>query len=414
MTKPGADETTIERLVIVGASLAGLKAAEAARRSGFQGSVVVIGDEDHLPYDRPPLSKQFLHDKRDVPYFREEDSYTAELNVTLVLGRPATAVRPEAKMVIVGDVEVPYDSLIIATGATPKTVPSWTARKGVVTLRRAGDAMTVRDALDAKRDITIAGAGFIGAEIASAARKQGCRVTIIEATETPLARALGPVMGRTLSEMHTRHGTALHCGVTIAEIHGDECVQSVTLSDGTTVPTDLLLVSIGAEPNTNWLRGSGMELTSDGGIVCDEYLESSLPGVYAAGDVVHWPNEVMDTSMRLEHWTSANEQGALAARNATNRGVRATYQTVPYFWSDWYGNRIQFAGIAGTESPTVVQGTVDADKFVALYRDGDRLVGALTVNDSSRIMKERRRISQRTTWEEALEFYEITQRTPVS
>ncbi|MCU1478839.1 MAG: pyridine nucleotide-disulfide oxidoreductase [Subtercola sp.] len=407
-SRPEGDPPSVKRLVIVGASLAGMKAVEGARKSGYAGEIVLIGDEHHFPYDRPPLSKRFLDDERDVPYFREHTSYVEDLDATLLLGSPAIALRPAEKAVIVDGRAVHYDALVIATGASPRTMPQWAGMQGVVTLRRFADAVTIRGALDAQKNVTIIGAGFIGAEIASAARKSGCTVTIVEATETPLARAVGPEMGILLSKMHEKYGTALYCGVTVASVNGGESgdkVQSVELSDGRVIPTDLLLVSIGASPATEWLRDSGIELTPDGGIVCDASLQTSLPGVYAAGDVVHWPNAIMDTTMRLEHWTSANEQGALAGKNAAGVADRAVYETVPYFWSDWYGNRIQFVGVAGTITPHVVSGSVESDKFVALYQLGDRVVGALTVNEPSRIMKERRRISQRTSWQDALDVY---------
>ncbi|MCU1480913.1 MAG: pyridine nucleotide-disulfide oxidoreductase [Subtercola sp.] len=418
-TAPSRDESlhgetrpAVKRLVIVGASLAGMKAVEGARKSGFAGEIVLIGDEQHFPYDRPPLSKRFLDDERDVPYFREHTSYVEDLDATLLLGSPATALRPADKTVIVSGRPVPYDALVIATGASPRVMPQWAGMQGVVTLRRFADAVTIRGALDAQKNVTIIGAGFIGAEIASAARKSGCSVTIVEATETPLARAVGPEMGIELSKMHEKNGTALYCGVTVSAVNGGagggasgDRVESVELSDGRVVPTDLLLVSIGASPATEWLRDSGLEITPDGGIVCDATLETSIPGIYAAGDVVHWPNAIMDTTMRLEHWTSANEQGALAGKNAAGVAPTATYETVPYFWSDWYGNRIQFVGVAGTIVPHVVSGSIESDKFVALYQLGDRVVGALAVNEPSRIMKERRRISQRTSWQEALDVY---------
>jgi NADPH-dependent 2,4-dienoyl-CoA reductase/sulfur reductase-like enzyme len=394
------------RLVIVGASLAGLRAAESARNSGFTGELVIIGEEEHLPYDRPPLSKQYLGDDATVPYLRETDSYTDTLNATLLLGQRATALVPSEKIVVVGDRLVPYDALVIATGSKPRELPGSSDTSGIVSLRTMEDASVVRRALDAKANITIVGAGIIGAEIATAARDRGCNVTIIEATQFPLERAIGREMGTVLSDMHARNGTELKCGVSISDIKTEAGrITSVVLSDGTEVATDLMLVSIGVIPATSWLQGSGIELRPDGSIACDEFLQTNLKGVFAAGDVASWPNTLTGLTGRLETWTSANEQGAVAGRNAVRVSDMQPYSTVPYFWSDWYSNRIQFAGSAAGAEPQVVSGSVERDKFVALYRSGDQVVGALAVNEPSRIMKDRRKIQNGTSWVEMLEHY---------
>ncbi|MBB6407190.1 NAD(P)/FAD-dependent oxidoreductase [Arthrobacter sp. AZCC_0090] len=396
----------VRRLVVVGASLAGVQAVRAARRAGFAGEIILIGDEERLPYDRPPLSKGFLNDDRDVPYFHDAALYADELDATLLLGEGASALIPSEQAVLVGGERVHYDALVLATGATPRVLPEYASVPGVHTLRSVDDALAIREAIEAGREITILGAGFIGAEIASAARKRRGQVTIIEASMFPLERALGQQMGQSISKMHRRNGVDLRCGVTITEVNADaNGLRGAILSDGTTLSTDLLLVSIGASPATSWLKDSGIAMNPDGGIVCDEFLETSIPGVFAAGDIAHWPNGAMGAPMRLEHWTSANEQGNVAGRNAVSATERSAYSTVPYFWSDWYGNRIQFAGRAGREQPEVVFGAVEDDRFVALYRSGDRLIGALAVNEPSKIMKDRRRIAIGASWIEALEHY---------
>ncbi|WP_066285365.1 NAD(P)/FAD-dependent oxidoreductase [Arthrobacter sp. B6] len=396
-----------KRLVIVGASLAGLRAAEGARASGFTGEIVLIGAEEHLPYDRPPLSKQYLGDA-EIPYLRDPDSYVHELNVRAVLGNPVTALRPDEKAVVVNGESISYDSLVIATGAAPRELPGYSEIPGVVTLRNLEDTHSLRRALDATHNITIVGAGIIGAEIATAARKRGCEVTVIEATHYPLERAVGREMGLVLSQMHPRNGTDLRCGVTLAELRTEGeggKVSSVVLSDGSEIKTDLLLVSIGVVPTTSWLKDSGIELHPDGSIACDEYLKTSLDDVYAAGDAISWPNAHTGRTGRLETWTSANEQGAIAGRNAAGVEDALAYSTVPYFWSDWYGHRIQFAGTAHDAEPEVVIGGYEEEKFVVLYRSGDHVVGALAVNEPAKIMKDRRRIQQRSTWAEAVEHY---------
>ncbi|MEV5558394.1 FAD-dependent oxidoreductase [Nonomuraea wenchangensis] len=389
------------RLVVVGASLAGLRAVEAARKSGFDGSVVLIGAEPHLPYDRPPLSKAFL-DGAGLPAFRTEEVLRDELGVRLVLGAPATALDTAARVVRAGEREFGYDALVIATGAAARTLPGTGGLTGVHTLRTRDDALAVRSALDDGARTVVVGAGFIGSEVASAARKRGLDVTIVEALPTPLVRAVGETMGRACGALHARNGTDLRCGTGVAAVEGDGRVERVRLTDGTVLPADLVVAGIGAVPATGWLAGAGLSL--DDGVVCDETLFTGAPGVYAAGDVARWHNPAFGRHMRLEHWTSAAEQGATAARNALDPANAKPYSTVPYFWSDWYDSRIQFVGVPATEEVRVVDGDPGGDRFVALYREGDRLAGALTLNGQTQIMKYRALIMRGASWADGLEF----------
>ncbi|MFG1613305.1 NAD(P)/FAD-dependent oxidoreductase [Nonomuraea wenchangensis] len=389
------------RLVVVGASLAGLRAVEAARKSGFDGSVVLIGAEPHLPYDRPPLSKAFL-DGAGLPAFRTEEVLRDELGVRLVLGAPATALDTAARVVTAGEREFGYDALVIATGAAARTLPGTGGLTGVHTLRTRDDALAVRSALDDGARTVVVGAGFIGSEVASAARKRGLDVTIVEALPTPLVRAVGETMGRACGALHARNGTDLRCGTGVAAVEGDGRVERVRLTDGTVLPADLVVAGIGAVPATGWLAGAGLSL--DDGVVCDETLFTGAPGVYAAGDVARWHNPAFGRHMRLEHWTSAAEQGATAARNALDPANAKPYSTVPYFWSDWYDSRIQFVGVPATEEVRVVDGDPGGDRFVALYREGDRLAGALTLNGQTQIMKYRALIMRGASWADGLEF----------
>lgn len=390
------------RLVVVGSSLAGLRAAEAARRTGFTGTVTMIGAEDHLPYDKPPLSKAFLDsDDRPTPAYRDRESL-AELGIDLVLGEPATGLDTEARSVQVGAREIPYDALVIATGARARSLPALDGYAGVHTLRSLDDAVAVRSAVADGAHAVVIGAGFIGSEVASSARSRGLPATVVEASETPLARAIGEEMGAVCARLHPANGTALRTGVTAVGAEGDGRVERVLLSDGSTVDADLVVVGVGAVPDTDWLAGSGV--TTDDGVLADATLATGVPGVYAAGDAVRWHNELFDETMRLENWTSAAEQGALAARNALDPAAATPYSTVPYFWSDWYGVRIQFAGVARADEVVVVDGDVDRHRFVALYRRGDRLVGALTLARPTEIMKYRALIARRAGWAEAREF----------
>ncbi|MEB3371340.1 NAD(P)/FAD-dependent oxidoreductase [Saccharopolyspora mangrovi] len=394
-------------LVVVGASLAGLRAAEVARKAGHTGAITLIGDEPHLPYDRPPLSKAYL-DAAEPPNvnFREEHHLRDELGVNLHLGSPARAVDTTQRTVHVGDQEIPYDGLVIATGATARTLPGTDGITGVHTLRTLDDAIAVRAALDAGARTVVVGSGFIGSEVASGARKRGLPITIVEAAPTPLARAIGAEMGEAVAGLHHRAGTDLRCGVAVERLEAEHGrVRRVHLSDGTTLEADLVVAGIGADPATGWLRGCGLEL--DNGIRCDATLAAvGASGVFAAGDVARWHNPLFEQLMRIEHWTSAAEQGAVAARNALEPGAAKPYSTVPYFWSDWYTHRIQFVGVPEADEVRIVSGAVDEDRFVALFRRGERLTGVLTLNGQAVVMKYRGLIARRASWTEALEFAE--------
>lgn len=396
--------------VVVGASLAGLRAVEAARKAGFDGRITLIGAERHLPYDRPPLSKAYLEPTEDgsspeVPYFRDDAVFADELDVTLMLGRSATALDTADRIVRVGDVEVPYDMLVIATGANARTLPGTDGLAGVHALRTIDDAIAVRAALESRPRTVVIGAGFVGSEIASNANKREVPVTVVEALATPLVRAIGPLMGPAIASLHARNGTELRCGVGVDRIEGEGRVERVVLGDGTVLPADLVVVGIGTIPAVDWLKDSGVTL--DNGVLCDSTLYTGIPGVYAAGDVANWYNPLFERHQRLEHWTSAAEQGAAAARNALDPAAAVPYSTVPYFWSDWYDSRIQFVGIVDADEAALVEGDVDVPgKWIALYRKGDRFVGALTVNGRADIMKYRTLLTKRTGWADALEFAE--------
>lgn len=404
---------TVERLVVVGASLAGLRAVEAARKAGFDGTITLIGAERHLPYDRPPLSKDFLDvtepgTETSIPFFRSDEVFADELRVDLVLGSPATKLDADRKIVVVGDSEVPFDALVIATGSKLRTLPDTEHLDGVHGLRTLDDSLAIRAALDAGARTVVIGAGFIGSEVAASAQKRGLPVTVVEALPTPLVRATGTEMGSAIASLHQRNGTTLLCGTGVKGIEGgDGRVQRVVLHDGTHLDADLVVVGIGVTPCTDWLEGSGVEL--DNGVVCDETLWTGVPGIYAAGDVANWMNPMFGVRQRMENWTAAAEQGAAAARNALDPDNAKPYATVPYFWSDWYGSRIQFVGVPDCDEVQLVDGDLDSDsdaRWTALYRRGDRLGGALTVNGQTVIMKYRRLISQGASWVEALDFAE--------
>ncbi|WP_109508911.1 NAD(P)/FAD-dependent oxidoreductase [Nocardioides speluncae] len=393
-------------LVVVGASLAGLRAVEAARRTGYAGPITLIGAEEHLPYDRPPLSKAFLcGDAAEVTPFRSEQELRDDLGVDLVLGAPADGLYPAQQLVSVGDRQFEYDAAVIATGASPRRLPGADGVAGVHHLRTVDDATAIRDALDAGARTVVIGAGFIGSEVASAARKRGLSVHVVESLGLPLVRSIGAEVGSVCADLHVANGTDLRLGVGVSAVESSGGrVTGVRLDDGSVLPADLVVVGIGVQPATGWLEGSGVPLHErDRGVVCDATLWTGLPGVYAAGDVAHVANPLFDDElMRLEHWTNAAEQGAAASKHALDPASATPLAPVPYFWSDWYGRRIQFVGTPRADEVQVVATAGDA--FTALYRRDDRIVGALTIDRPREIMKFRRRIAERGAFADAVEF----------
>jgi NADPH-dependent 2,4-dienoyl-CoA reductase/sulfur reductase-like enzyme len=397
----------LSHVAVVGASLAGLRAVETLRAEGFDGRITLVGAESHLPYDRPPLSKKLLAGELEPEriHLRKEHEYS-DLQLDLRLGVRAVALDPVAKRISLDDGgSLPYDGLIIATGAAPRRLADHRELDGLFVLRTLDDSLRLRAAFDASPGrVVVIGAGFIGAEVAATARGAGLDVTVIEALPVPLVRGLGLQMGMACAELHRRHDVDLRLGVGVAAIHGATAVESVRLTDGTTVEADVVVVGIGVAPVTEWLSSSGLELRD--GVVCDATLAAGPPGVYAAGDLVRWPNELFGEEMRLEHWTNAAEQGAAAARNllATGAGGEATpYAPVPFFWSDQYDARIQFLGRSSdTDEVKVVHGSVDDGRFVALYGAAGRLHGVLGMSLPRLTMPYRKLLAAAATWEEAL------------
>lgn len=382
-------------LVVVGASLAGLRAATAARRAGYDGPVTLIGAEPHPPYDRPPLSKAFLMGPDRTPPTLASAPALADLGIDVRLGQPATGLSIEDREVLLGRVSVPFDSVIIATGCAAIPLPG----HGVHTLRTLDDARAIRQRLSSTSRAVIVGGGFIGAEVATALRERGAAVTIVEAAEVPLVRAVGTRMAGALAALHARNGVDLRTGTTVRTVTPGGARTKVTLSDGSVLDADLVIAGIGARPAVGWLDGTGIPLRD--GVLCDETLRAA-PGIYAAGDVARWHNPLFETTMRLENWTSASAQAEAAARNAVHPGSAAPFSAVPYFWSDWYGQRIQMVGVATDDVDLL--GDPDDETWLALYRSGDRLVGALAVNQPGRIMKYRAQIASRTSWRDAVDF----------
>ncbi len=388
---------TFDTIVVVGASLAGLRAVQSLRREGHVGRIVLVGAEDHWPpYDRPPLSKQVLTGawEQEKARLRVDDSFDAEL----LLGRRATALDLEARHVTLDDgMTVAFDGLVVATGATPRPLPGTDDRGGVHLLRTMDDSLALRRDLDAASRVAVVGAGFIGCEVASSCRSLGLEVTVVEALPLPLVRVLGSMMGEFAAGLHRTNGVDLRLGVGVTAVEGDGVVERLRLSDGTTVEADVVVVGIGVIPATDWLTGSG--LTIDDGVVCDERCVAlgSDGRVVAAGDIARWTNPLFGVSMRVEHWTNASDQAAHAARALLHGGDEAgPFAPIPYFWSDQFGTKLQFVGTsAPTDDVSVVEGSVDDKKFVAAYVRDDVVVGALCVNWPARIVAWNKTIAAR-------------------
>ncbi|WP_030997608.1 NAD(P)/FAD-dependent oxidoreductase [Streptomyces sp. NRRL F-5630] len=366
------------RIVVVGASAAGLTAAETLRREGYDGALTLVGEERHLPYDRPPLSKQVLAGEWTAARtrLRRPEEVTA-LGLDLRLGTAATALSQSARTVTLTDGEdLAWDAVLIATGVRPRRLP-WCGLPGTHVLRHLDDALALRERLAPGRRLVIVGAGFLGSEVASSARALGAHVTLVEPAPVPLAHVVGRLVGAHVARLHREHGVDLRTGTSVAAVETSAGrLTGVRLSDGTHVPADDVLVAIGSEPATDWLTGSGLPL--DNGVVCDVH-NSAAPGVYAAGDVARWHNPLFGTSMRLEHRTNAAEQAMAAARNLLHPGEARPFAPVPYFWTDQYGVRVQAYGhLRDHEETRVVAGDPAEGRFLVAYRRGRTVVGALS------------------------------------
>ncbi|MFV2040177.1 MAG: NAD(P)/FAD-dependent oxidoreductase, partial [Acidimicrobiales bacterium] len=330
-------------ITVVGASLAGLRAVETLRRDGFDGTITVVGDEDHRPYDRPPLSKQVLAGDWEVERVSlVRDAALDELAVDWRLGTRATGLDLAARTVALDDgSSVGYDGLVITTGARCMELPGIEALAGVHTLRTLDDCLAIRADLETTpRRVVVVGAGFIGAEVAATVKGLGLDVTIVEMAAVPFERILGAHMGEVCAAVHRDHGVDLRTGVGVAAIQGGDRVEKVVLDDGTELEADVVVIGVGVRPNTEWLVDSGLVL--DNGVVCDETCLAA-PGVVAAGDVARWPNSRFGEIMRVEHWDNAVEQGVHAARRLLS-GQPTPYTPVPWFWSDQFDRKIQLAG----------------------------------------------------------------------
>ena len=394
------------RLVVVGASLAGLRAAQAARAKGFDGELTVIGAEVHAPYTRPPLSKELLGGAQEAA---DVDLRSDRLDVDWRLGVSATALDRDAKRVRLADgAHVPYDRVIVATGSRARLWPAGEVAvhdlAGVHTLRGLDDALALRAELAQARRLTIVGAGFIGCEVAATARKLGVEVTLIDIAPTPML-PLGPELGARCAEMHRGQGVDLRLGTGVDEIDASGGQVTAVNVGGERIETDVLLIALGSALNDEWLHDSGLAL--DGGLICDETLTStSDPDVLGAGDIVSWPQPLLHGERaRVEHWTVAAEHGRLAGANALlDPAERAPHAVAPYFWSDQYDVKIQAVGFpARAAAMRIAESTAAGDRFVAVGERDGRPVGVIGFNAAARVAWYRRQLTPEATVAELAE-----------
>ena len=383
----------MNRIVVAGASLAGVRAAEALRREGFAGDLTLVGEETHFPpYDRPPLSKEILKGLWEPG--RGRLKVAEDLNANLRLGVRAAALHVDEGQVELSDGSFEaYDGLVVATGATPRMLPTIDASlPGVYVLRTYDECLQLREALEGTPKVAIIGAGWIGCEVAATCRERGLDVTVIEFLDWPMERTLGPVMGEWAAGVHRGHGVDMRLGVGVAGVSGEQRAEQVDLADGTSVRADVVIVAIGVVPETAWLEHSGLDISN--GIRLDSTCRAiGSENIVGAGDVARWFNPMFDRDMRIEHWSNAVEQASAAAQTLMRSPKDSVpYSTVPYVWSDQYDAKIQYVGTSG-DFHGILEGSTDDLKFVAGYSDGGLLVGALCVNSPSRMSRYKRFIA---------------------
>ena len=387
-------------IVIVGGGLAGARTAEQLRRSEYTGRITIVSDEVHLPYDRPPLSKEVLRKEVDDVALKPREWYD-EKDITLRLGAAASGLDTAGRTITLADGTVlGYDELVIATGLVPRRIPAFGDLEGVRVLRSFDESMALREHASAAQRAVVVGAGFIGCEVAASMRSLGVDVVLVEPQPTPLAAVLGEQIGGLVARLHRDEGVDVRLGVSVAEVRGRGHVDTVVLTDGTELAADLVVVGIGSRPATQWLEGSGIEVDSvDGGIICDEAGRTSAPHVWALGDVASW-RHATGHQVRVEHWSNVADQARVVVPAMLGQDV-PTNAVVPYFWSDQYDVKIQCLGEPeATDTVHLVED--DGRKFLAYYERDGVLVGVVGGGMPGKVMKVRAKIAAATPIAEVL------------
>lgn len=407
MTSPVTPTPASEQhVVIIGAGLSGLRTAERLRRLGHTGTITLVGEEPHVAYDRPPLSKSLLVQEQTPPApptLRAEEKY-AELDLDLRLGVRAKALAPSERVVELEDgTHVRYDQLVIATGSRARRVPAWEHHDNVHTLRTFEDCLALRDALRTARHLTVIGAGVLGGEVAASGRALGLQVTLVEALSAPLERVLGAELGASVAQLHRDRGVDVRLGVAVERIDGEHSAEGVVLGDGHVVETDVVVVAIGSVAETSWLAGSGVRISD--GVVCDEYGAADVPGVHVVGDAAVMVHPGAAAPLRLEHWTSAGDTAAVVAHNLLAAPEeRKPLTEVPYFWSDQYDVKIQGLGIPSPEDQIdVVAGDAAEHSFLAVCSRDRRVSAAFAMNMPALLARCRKAVAERADLADLLE-----------
>ena len=370
-----ADQT----FIIVGASLAGAKAAEELRERGFDGRLVLIGSEPERPYERPPLSKDYLRgeSEREQVYVHPADFYDAQ-QIELLTGRTASAIDPQVRRVTLADgTELGFDRLLLATGAEPRRLQLPGADLGgVYYLRSLSDCDALRERLDKGGHMIVVGAGWIGSEIAASARQRGLGVTVIDPLSLPNERIFGSEIGTFYRDVHAQHGVDLRLGVGVEGLEGNASVRTVRTSDGDSIDCDFVAVGIGVSPRVELAQAAGLRV--DNGIVVDERLRTSAQDVFAAGDVANAWHPVCEANIRVEHWANALNQGPAAADSML--GDPVSYDQIPYFFSDQYDVGMEYSGYPIDWDRVVFRGERASGEFIAFWLAGGRVIGGMNVN----------------------------------
>jgi 3-phenylpropionate/trans-cinnamate dioxygenase ferredoxin reductase component len=380
--------TTRAGIVIVGGGLAAARTAEQLRRAEYSGPITIVSDESHLPYDRPPLSKQVLRSEVDDTTLKPAEFYQ-ESDITLLLGTAARSLDTAAQTVTLADGRMlPYDELVIATGLVPKRIPSFPDLEGIRVLRSFDESLALRKHAGSARRAVVVGAGFIGCEVAASLRGLNVDVVLVEPQPAPLAAVLGEQIGALVARLHRAEGVDVRCGVGVAEVLGVGHVEKVVLSDGTELGADLVVVGVGSRPATGWLEGSDVEI--DNGVVCDSVGRTGTPHVWSIGDVASWRN-IVGHQVRVEHWSNVADQARVLVPALLGQQP-PTAVTVPYFWSDQYDVKIQCLGEpAAGDTVHVVED--DGRKFLAYFERDGIVTGVVGAGMPGKVMKTRAKIA---------------------
>ncbi|MGH3821982.1 MAG: NAD(P)/FAD-dependent oxidoreductase, partial [Pseudonocardiaceae bacterium] len=400
-------EVRMERVVVVGAGLGGLRTVEGLRAEGFSGRITLVGDERHEPYDRPPLSKQILAGQWPEERATLHRGELADLDISWYPGRSAVSV-DDVTVDLDDGTRLRYDALVVATGVRPRRLPGQPDHPELHVLRTLEDCRGLRDSISRARSLVVVGAGFIGAEVAATARMAGLEVTMLEALPVPFARVLGEQMGQLCTQLHTDHGVTVRCGIQLTELADSEGGIAARLADGNTVQADCGVVGVGTVIDSGWLAGLGVP--TGGGLRCDVAgLVEGTGNVYAVGDIAAWRHPTLGDQPRIEHWTSATEQATVVAQRIAGKPITRQADVVPYFWSDQYGLTLQLVGRCDLATSVEVLHDPGAPKGTAAgyFADG-RLVAVLAFH-APRLLNRYRKLvaagaSEHEVWSTAAEL----------